>query len=404
MALSARKQRAVDKVIEILEGDTRLEVSADDSRIRDIADDLNNAHVRLELAKTHGIVVDRPTPDMFAMWRRGTAAPPSADPSTNPERRKSTPRSKPVVDRLHHTYVPPRFHQDIIDLMLDDNPHNVMFVGPTGSGKTEEAHYLAEALGRRLVQVNCQREMEKAAFHGDRTVDVDKESGQNFVRFIEGPLVQAMTEGLDDDGNEVGPPAILFVDEVGALPAELGIGLNRVLETRHAVRRLTLDLDGGREVKSHSGFRIILAGNTIGRGLTSTWDTGYTAQADALDISTLNRITAIFRFGYSRKAEKSILRQKIGDDRIVGMVLKVRDAFRDAMRQGELQTPFSTRAIVQIADLYRVWNDLGKAFYFGWFTGILPEEQQKCNELTKAEIGVEVLTLMESDTDDYDYF
>jgi MoxR-like ATPase len=321
----------------------------------------------------------------------------------------SSSRKKPVViegkkaDRKNHTYVPPPFDADIFAILTDDVPHNIWLVGGSGTGKTEFVHHIAARMNRKVFQVNCREDMSTAAFLGDKTVEIDPDAKQNFIKFLEGPAIKAMQEGLDEDGNEVGEPGILFIDEAGACPAHIAIALNRLLETRKVRREVALDGDGGRVVRSHSKFRIICAANTAGRGITSLQDAVYTAQGDAMDIGTLNRITAFFRFGYNRAAEKSILQEKIGDDTVVAKALKIRDAIRDAMRQGKASTPFSTRTIVAIADLHRVLGDLPKAVYYACFGHVLPEEKPIYNEAIMLATGVDVMAKHES-SGDMDFF
>jgi len=419
--MAALSKKAIEKAIKAVEKllgtDDGIEINKDAPEIAPYLPVLVNARVKLALVNKHGLIVETtPSSDGVSIYRVDSVEPEEVEEGVAESHSRIKPTARPTVDRLHHVYEPPHFHKRIVDLLVDAVPHNIMLVGPSGCGKTEEAHLLAEQLGRKLHQINCQREMEKAAFAGDRTVLVDEKTSQNFVKFIQGPLVESMVEGLNEDGEEVGEPGILFIDEFAALPAELGIGLNRVLETRHTVRRYVLDIDGGREIRSHSGWRVILAANTVGRGLNNQWDIGYTAQGDALDVSTLNRVTAVFKMGYNRKAEESILRQKIIDERAIDMMLKLRSAFRDAMRQGELTTPFSTRDIVHIADLYRIWHSLPESLFYGFMSGLGAEECNSCNELAIAEMGVDVVKEAMTERDEkgapvatgasggYDYF
>ncbi len=300
-----------------------------------------------------------------------------------------------LVDQTTHTFVPPPFDSDVVKLLSDVVPHNLWFVGPTGSGKTEYVHYLAARMGRKVFQVNCRRDMSTASFLGDKTVAIDEDTKQNFIKYIEGVAIQAMKEGVDEQGNETGAPGILFVDEAGACPPHISIALNRLLETRKARRVVTLDDDNGREVYSHSGFRIILAANVIGRGLLGINDAQYTAQSEAQDISTLNRITGVFRFGYNREAENNILMEKISNDSVVSMILKFRDSVRDTIRQGGLQTPFSTRWIVAIADTYRALGNIEKAIYYVCFNAITPDEVNKYNELWQIISSVDIRATVE---------
>jgi hypothetical protein len=251
------------------------------------------------------------------------------------------------------------------------------------------------------VKINCGEIEGPIHFFGDKTIEVDPNTGQNHIVFQEGPVVKAMKCGLDEDGNEVGPPAILFLDEAGAIPSHVSIALNHLLESDDPRRSITLTADGGRVVRSHSKMRIILAANTAGRGATDMSEASYTAQMDALDISLLNRIAMTYRFGYSRKIEKHIAMQKVGNDKVVSQIMKIRDAIRDNIRAGKLSTPFSTRQIVKIADAYRIYRDVAKAVYYTTFEQLLPEEKATYNEIIVAQVGVDILKQFAEDDVDY---
>jgi len=105
----------------------------------------------------------------------------------------------------------------------------------------------------------------------------------------------------------------------------------------------------------------------------------------------LNRVTAVFRMGYDRDVEKHILVEKVGDDKVVQLVLKFRDAIRGHIKAGKLTTPFSTRNIVKVADMYRVWSDLGMAIYRTVFESVLPEERATYNETANTIFGEDLL-------------
>jgi MoxR-like ATPase/intein/homing endonuclease len=264
---------------------------------------------------------------------------------------------------------------------------------------TEYVHYLCSALGRPLYQIDGKHDMDSSSFLGAPTVRVDENTKQNYITWQDGPVVRAMQEGLDENGNEVGSPGILFIDEAASLPAHIAIGLNRLLGSKLARREITLDGDSGRRVVSHSGFRVICAANTIGRGLTGLGDAEYHAQADGLDLSTLRRFGAVFKFGYSNRAEKSLLDEKVGEDDVVEQMLKLRDAFRSSIKDGRTVTPFSTRDLVDWADQYRILGDIGKALYYSVFTKLQPEEVPIYNEQVMAILGMDILQMAVGDND-----
>jgi MoxR-like ATPase len=389
------------KVIEIVQkimGDSnRVSVDLNDSELEEIASVINKSRVRLDLSMKAGISVETPKSGMTITFTRVGAA---IDSDTEPEKpEKTKPKSRPTPKRHQHTYVPPKMAKDIMDALLDDASHVLWFTGPTGTGKTVLAHYLASELGMELYQINCHPNMGEESFFGEKTIVVDEATGQNKIEFQEGVVTKAMQSGLDADGNEVGKPGLLFIDEAGAMPTT-SIALNRLLESDDPRRTITLEHDGGRVVRSHSKFRIILAANTAGRGATDMAQSLYTAQMDALDGSLMNRVAMMFRFGYDRNVEKHIAMEKVGNDKTVAQILKFRDAIRDNIRAGKLSTPFSTRTIVQISDAYRIFRDLSKAIYYTTFEQLLPEEKPVYNEIAIAKLGTDILKqFVQSDID-----
>lgn len=305
------------------------------------------------------------------------------------------------ADQGRHSYHPPKIADDIAKVLEDNLSHVIWITGPTQCGKDKAVHYICENLLKRpLYQINCRGDMDSSVFLGEKTVDIDPKTAQNYVRFQRGMVEQAMTEGLakDADGNEildengnpkvVGPAGVLFIDEAAAMPAHVAIALNRLLESDDNVRTLVIDNDGGRVVKSHPGFRIVFASNTVGRGSSDMASNFYTAQNDALDLSLLNRVAAFFKMGYDRVAEKNILRDKISNDMEVAKLIKFRNAIRDAIRTGKLMSMFSTAHLVHIADNYRIFGDMPKAIYYTCFHSLLPEEKATWEETITAIYGV----------------
>ena len=296
--------------------------------------------------------------------------------------------------------------------MLDIVPHNIWIHGPTGSGKTQYVHKLAHEIGMErykkpipVIQVNGRQDMDSSSFLGDKTIEVDSLSKQNHIVFKDGPVVKAMQTGLDSNNKPIegAVPAILFIDETAALPSHIMIALNRLLETCTKERKITLDNDGGREIVSHPNFRIICAANTLGRGAVSNSDVLYTAQGDALDISTLNRFSATFKFGYNKEAEKKILEEKIPDTRAVGLIIKFRDAIRASIKSGKISSPFTTRDIVSIADLYRIWGSISDTFYYGFMNRLPNDEMTVYNEIGITVLGRDILKDVSHSTNVFDY-
>ena len=389
MSKPVDEKAVVEAVKALLKGETSVEVDITSPEVKSIIEDIHKARVRLELSKS-GIAIDFPQPgktnlkiyffDSAVAQKAATAAKPV--PPVN---------RVPIVQKAQHTYIPPKIADDLIALINDEASLVSWLSGPTGSGKTTLVNYVAGKLTRKLFQINCRGDMASDVFFGAKTVVVDDDTKQNKVVFIPGTVERAMIEGLDTKGDEVGPAGLLFIDEAASMPTHVAIGINRVLESNDPRRTLVIDQDGGRVVRSHSKFRVILAANTVGRGATSSGDAVYTAQADALDISLLNRVAATFRMGYDREIEKKILVEKIVDDKVVALVLKFRDAIRSYCKQDKLTTPFSTRRLIDIANLYRIYGDIGKATYIAIFEHLLPEERALYNETALAIFSTDLM-------------
>lgn len=383
----------IRKVHELLGASDSIELDINDPALADLAVELKKGRVRLELTKGQ-LGCSMPAPSSGSTIAKifkinPNAATPPPPPPSDPNKPK--PSARPVPKRYQHSYVPPALAKDIVSVLTDEASHIVQLVGPTGCGKTTLVNYIAGELDRKVFKINCRGDMGSESFVGEKTVEVDKATGQNHIVYLKGVVEKAMVEGLDENGNESGNPAILFIDELPACPAHVAHVLNGLFESDNPRRTLVLDTDGGRVVRSHSGLRIIVAGNTAGRGATNMEQTGYTAQLDALDLSLLRRVTATFRMGYDKKVEKNILIEKTGDDRVSDLILKFRDAIRGHIKSGKLTTPFSTGHIIAIADMFRVFGDLSKAIYYAVIEKLLPEERAVYNETAIAAIGKDIL-------------
>lgn len=397
-------QDVTDAVIDLMEksGGMLMDVAFDDPRVAPFIKELNGATLRTELVVKHKIVVDlRPKEKKVTIFTQA-----AAEAMAQGDRPQEVGKAVSVVpiDPCHHTFTPPPFADQFEKILLDPKPHNIWCWGPTGCGKTAFILWLGAKLGRRVYRINCREDMESDAVLGDKTLSYQQGADGSvcsLIQFQEGQVVKAMREGLNDKGEETGAPGILYVDEAAAIPPQVGILLNRLLENDNPRRNIVLDADGGREIVSHSGFRVVFSANTQGRGANTVQEAGYTAQLQAQDVSLLNRMTCYFRFGYHKAAEKRILQEKLRNDQMVERVLKFRDAIRDAIKQGRLTTPFSTRHIVAIGDLYRVLGDLGEAVYRAVFEAVLPDELAKYNEFAYAHLGTDLLNKFQDSNFDY---
>ncbi len=399
--MAIEQSKVIEVVNTILGGAARVEVDLNDPKLTEIAAELPKARVRLAMSNA-GISVEIPKDGTKVTFNRIGAGIPAATTAAPAAAPAAKPAARPKPKQHQHSYMVPKMAQDIMNALLDEASLVIWFKGPTGTGKTVLTHYLAEALGYELFQLNGHSGISPESFFGEKVVEIDPVSGQNHTPFKPGTVVKAMQCGLDADGNEVGKPGLLFIDEAGALPSHVAIALNRMLESDDPRRTITLEMDGGRVIRSHSKFRIILAANTAGRGATDLAEAAYTAQMDALDQSLLNRICMTFKFGYSRSVEEHILKEKLGgEDKVVAKLLKFRDNIRDNIRANRLSTPFSTRTLVNIANAWRIYRSLPKAIYYAVFEQLLPEERAVYNEVGMAQFGEDIMKSMIDPDMDY---
>lgn len=367
----------------------------------ELAQGLHKARVRLDLSQK-GIAVTFPQPgeteaEVYRISGKGGVR----MTSTSPKAKAKPEKPAKATAKVAHTYIPPTLSNDILAVISDDASHIIWLTGPTQCGKTTLLQWVASKLGRKMYRVNCRGDMGSEAFLGEKTVTIDPQTKQSIVTFQKGIVETAMTEGLDENGNEVGEPGILYVDEIAAAPAHVAIVLNRLFESDDARRSLVIDQDGGRVVRSHSGFRIVCSANTAGRGANTAEDMAYSAQGDALDISLLNRVSVCMRMGYDRKIEERIVLEKMGDDRKASELISFRDAIRKHLKAGKLSTPFSTKRLIDVANMFRVFGDLGKAIYYVLFEFLLPEEQAVYNETAVAVLGADLLKTYSDKSVDY---
>ena len=279
-----------------------------------------------------------------------------------------------------HQYIMPPFADEvraILSQAMDGRRGaNLLLSGPAGTGKTEFVYEICRKMGfGRVFQVNGSDGLVAADFHGATGVKVDEASGQNMTVFEKGPLYRAFLEGtkLDADGNQVldaagepivtGAPGVFFLDEFAAMLPEVFLGVfNRVLEIPRDERKsrsMEVPGDGGRVVKSHPGMVLFLAGNTVGTGNSGKYQMGYTAQSNRMDESTLSRISAAYRFGYSRKAEEGIANRYLQDDYEVARVLSFCHNVRNMYREEKVERLFSTRHLVGLCRTAAIYKNAG---------------------------------------------
>lgn len=419
------KKDAIKAIVERVEKASKGVVHFDAKKDKDLIDCLVKASVRSELAKKHGLVVSHGASGKPYTVRRMAVVVGAKAKEGEAAKGKVT-KSKTLKGSGVHEYIFPSFTDEVKALFActekpeEFKPCNIRAYGPTGSGKSVFFRKLAMEMFDAYYQVNGHAELDTSVLLGERTIVIDDATQQSFVAHKKGLLEMSMTHGLKRDSNGeveldkdgkvqvVGKPAMLFIDEYAAIPSCISIALNRVMEIPDEPgesRVLELSTDSGRKVLSHPGFCICLSGNTKGMGLNSEEEAMYSAQAEQQDVSYLKRITASFPFGYNKNAEKRIMMQKLGDDSLVAQFLEFREKIRHAYTERTVETLFSTRDIVSVCDLTRVFTVSGvkepatKALYRSVFTTLLETERKAWNEQVNAVFGVNMIQKYEQQSE-----
>ena len=210
MSTQGRTEFVIETVKELLKNESVMEISFDDDRVKDSMDDLKKIQVRRQALMKDQIVISPKNSERILILRHQNEIPKVTPPAL---KTAVAPKKKAVKAKKPASlgYIEPNFHGDIIAMLLNPNPQNLWFWGPTGCGKTEYVKHLGKSMDRKIFRINCREDMDSATFIGDKTIEIDEKTGQNHIQFIEGQVLKAMKEGLDDKGNPTGNPAILYI-------------------------------------------------------------------------------------------------------------------------------------------------------------------------------------------------
>jgi len=185
----------------------------------------------------------------------------------------------------------------------------IYLYGPAGTGKSKLAEQLAKSLNLNFYPMSTITQEFK------------------FTGYEDG-------NGLYHDTNfhkAVKDGGVFFIDEMDSCASDVLVGLNACLANGY--------FDFPHEtIKCHPDFRVVSAGNTIGRGA----DSDYVGR-QALDLSTLDRFLTI-KIDYDKNIDLAVANN---DESLVQFA----HALRKASNETEITILMSYRAISNIADL-----------------------------------------------------
>lgn len=248
---------------------------------------------------------------------------PESIPETIPEVKKE-PEVKPQTSAT----LPAWFEDVRKTIMTNGAEFGVYLYGPAGTGKGYTCRLLAESLGLAFHSVNAV--MDVCDLEGYRDANGVYHETEFYRAFKNGGL-------------------FLFDEFDGSIP-EAVLRVNDAL----ANGRMTF---AGEVVEVHPDFRLVAAGNTIGKGATAE----YTARA-ALDLASLDRFPMKFATDYDRRVELAIA------GGCADLVTFVHD-LRTAAKTAGITAVFSYRIIkaaARLAGVLPVESIIKNGVFGGW--------------------------------------
>lgn len=206
---------------------------------------------------------------------------------------------------------------------------NIMLVGEAGSGKTQLAADVAEALNRKFYPMSVGLQTTKSDLLGFINA---------YGNYVTTPLREAFEKG-----------GILLLDEFDATHAGVVTIINSLLANGHCSFPDKI-------VEANKDFICIVACNTYGDGGTYNY-----IGRNKLDAATLDRFVTI-KVGYDKKLEKKLCDHKILLDKFNNM--------RKLCNSKKLNVVLSTRSLLNCLDLIQAGYDMKAALQMCVFKGL----------------------------------
>jgi MoxR-like ATPase len=188
--------------------------------------------------------------------------------------------------------------------------YNIYMYGPAGTGKSQTAKQLAEALGLPYYELNQVEFAHEVCGYGDAAGN-----------YVPTPFYEAVTKG-----------GLLFFDEWDRSAQSA----TTVVNTALANRRFTFPVVGN--VECHPNFRVVAAGNTAMTGA----DSDYVA-ANVIDASSRDRFI-FYKTDYDERIELPVMAR--GDKELVEFMQEL----RKAIKKSHVQMVASMRATKYLKD------------------------------------------------------
>ena len=235
---------------------------------------------------------------------------------------------------------------DLLESLLDKGK-NILLKGPTGSGKTALVRYYCALHNKPYLRISLSGGTTVEDLVGHYILK-DHET-----KWVDGLLTLAVRNGY-----------IVVIDELNAAEPEILFVMNALLDEE---RRLILIQKDGEIVEPHQDFRLICTLNPSELGYAGTKELNE-AQADRFVHIPID---------YSGRVEDKIISSSgLGSGDKEGLK-EFKKRVREAYRKGELNTPFSTRSLIEFIGLIKDKRQNLISFRFGKF------EQKVVQDLLK---------------------
>lgn len=247
-----------------------------------------------------------------------------------------------LIPSVVNEYVPFGNFKDLECIIKAALPKtNVWVTGLTGNGKTMMVEQVCAKLKRECIRVQIT----------NLTDEDDLIGGFRLVNgetvWQDGPVILALTRG-----------SVLLLDEIDYGTSKLSC-LQSVLEGNGVYIKQT-----NRRVHAAKGFLVIATANTKGQGDTS----GKYVGTNGMNEAFLERFGVTLEQSYAPAAtERKILEKKMAaiglasDSQFAANLVQWADTTRKTYEAGGSDSLISTRRLVNVVELYGIFNDKAKA-------------------------------------------